>query len=91
MRPPFQLAMATKRGRPRLPLPCFGRRASRSSDARFGMTGLLAVDGQGARVTLDLKVAGGCCVYLILEQDTAIDLSLRLTGTVMGQRRAATA
>ena len=55
------------------------------------LNGLLAVDGQGARVTLDLKVAGGRCVYLILEQDTAIDLSLRLTGTVMGQRRAATA
>jgi hypothetical protein len=55
------------------------------------LNGLLAVDGQGARVTLDLKVAGGRCVYLLLEQDTAIDLSLRLTGTVMGQRRAATA
>jgi hypothetical protein len=55
------------------------------------LNGLLAVDGQGARITLDLKVAGGRCVYLILEQDTAIDLSLRLTGTVMGQRRAVSA
>ena len=55
------------------------------------LNGLLAVDSQGARVALDLKVVGERCVYLILEQDTAIDLSLRLTGTVMGQRRAATA
>jgi hypothetical protein len=54
------------------------------------LNGLLAVDGRGARVTLDLEVAGGCCVYLLLEPATAIDLSLRLTGTVMGQRRAAT-
>jgi hypothetical protein len=66
------------------PIPC----TVLSGDA---LNALLAVDGQGGRVTLDLKVAGGRCVYLILEQDTAIDLSLRLTGTVMGQRRAATA
>jgi hypothetical protein len=55
------------------------------------LNGLLAVDSEGPRVSLDLKVAGGRCVYLILEQDSAIDLALRLTGTVMGQRRAATA
>jgi hypothetical protein len=55
------------------------------------LNGLLAVDSEGARVALDLKVVGGRCVYLILEHDTAIDLALRLTGTVMGQRRAATA
>ena len=54
------------------------------------LNGLLAVDSQGARVGLDLQVVGGRCVYLILEQDTAIDLALRVTGTVMGQRRAAT-
>jgi hypothetical protein len=40
---------------------------------------------------VDLQVVGARCVYLILEQDTAIDLALRLTGTVMDQRRAATA
>ena len=55
------------------------------------LNGLLAVDSEGARVALDVRVVGGRCVYLILEQDTAIDLALRLTGTVMGQRRAATA
>jgi hypothetical protein len=55
------------------------------------VNGLLVVDSEGARVSLDLKVVGGRCVYLILEQDSAIDLALRLTGTVMGQRRAATA
>jgi hypothetical protein len=55
------------------------------------LNGLLAVDSEGARVSLDLKVIGGRCVHLILEQDSAIDLALRLTGTVMGQRRAATA
>jgi hypothetical protein len=66
------------------PIPC----TVLSSDP---LNGLLAVHGEGARVTLDVKVAGGRCVYLILEQDTAIDLSLRLTGTVMDQRRAATA
>ena len=55
------------------------------------LNGLLAVDSEGARVSLDLKVVGGRCLYLILEQESAIDLALRLTGTVMGQRRAATA
>ena len=55
------------------------------------LNGLLAVDSEGARVALDLQIVGGRCVYLILEQDTAIDLALRLTGTVMDQRRAATA
>lgn len=55
------------------------------------LNGLLAVDSEGARIGLDLQIVGGRCVYLILEQDTAIDLSLRLTGTVMDQRRAATA
>ena len=38
------------------------------------LNGLLAVDSEGARVALDLQVAGGRCVYLIFEQDTAIDL-----------------
>jgi hypothetical protein len=52
------------------------------------LNGLLAVDSEGARIGLDLQIVGGRCVYLILEQDTAIDLSLRLTGTVMDQRRA---
>jgi hypothetical protein len=55
------------------------------------LNGLLAVDSEGARVALDIQVLGERCVYLMLEQDTAIDLALRLTGTVMGQRRAATA
>jgi hypothetical protein len=55
------------------------------------LNGLLAVDSEGARIGLDLQIVGGRCVYLILEQDTAIDLALRLTGTVMDQRRAATA
>ena len=55
------------------------------------LNGLVAVDSEGARVGLDLRVVGERCVYLILEQDTAIDLALRLTGTVMDQRRAGTA
>ena len=55
------------------------------------LNGLLVVDSEGARVGLDLQVVGERCVYLILEQDTAIDLALRLTGTVMDQRRARTA
>jgi hypothetical protein len=55
------------------------------------LNALLAVDSEGARVSLDLKVVGERCVYLILDQDSAIDLALRLTGAVMGQRRAATA
>jgi hypothetical protein len=46
------------------------------------LNGLLAVDGEGARVALDLQVVGERSVYLILEQDTAIDLALRITGTV---------
>jgi hypothetical protein len=68
------------------PIPC----TVLSGDA---LNGLLAVDGEGegARVALDLQVRGERCVYLILEQDTAIDLALRLTGAVMRQRRAATA
>jgi hypothetical protein len=66
------------------PIPC----TVRSGDP---LNGLLAVDSEDARIALDLQVVGGPCVYLILEQDTAIDLALRLTGTVMGQRRAATA
>jgi hypothetical protein len=55
------------------------------------LNGLLAVDSEGARIGLDLQIVGGRCAYLILEQDTAIDLALRLTGTVMDQRRVATA
>ena len=55
------------------------------------LNGPLAVDSEGARVSLDLQVRGERCIYLILKQDTAIDLALRLTGAVMRQRRAATA
>ena len=36
------------------------------------LNGLLAVDSEGGRVALDLQVAGARCVYLILEQDSAI-------------------
>jgi hypothetical protein len=66
------------------PIPCTVLRGD-------SLNGLLAVDSQGARVGLDLQVVGERWVYLILEQDTAIDLALRFTGTVMRQRRAATA
>jgi hypothetical protein len=66
------------------PMPCTALR-------RDPLNGLLGVDSEGARVTLDLQIGGERCVYLILEQDTAIDLALRLTGTVMDQRRAACA
>jgi hypothetical protein len=55
------------------------------------LNGLLAIDSEGPRVALDLQVGGARRVYLILEQDTAIDLALRLTGAVMRQRRVATA
>jgi hypothetical protein len=55
------------------------------------LNALLAVDSERARVAQDLQVRGERYVYLILEQDTAIDLALRLTGAVMRQRRAATA
>jgi hypothetical protein len=50
----------------------------------------LAVDSEGARIALDLDVLGKRCIHLILEPDTALDLALRITGTVMRQRRAAT-
>ena len=55
------------------------------------LNGLLAVDSESARVALDVEVLGKRCIHLILEQDAALDLALRLTGTVMRQRRAATA
>jgi hypothetical protein len=55
------------------------------------LNGLLAVDSEGARVALALDVLGKRCVHLILDADAALDLALRITGTVMRQRRAATA
>jgi hypothetical protein len=55
------------------------------------LNGLLAVDSEGARVALDLDVLGKRCIHLILEADAALDLVLRITGTVMRQRRGATA
>jgi hypothetical protein len=50
---------------------------------------LLAVDSEGARVALDLGVLGKRCIHLILDTAGALDLPLRITGTVMRQRRAA--
>ena len=52
---------------------------------------LLAVDSEGARIALDLDVAGKRCIHLILDPDPALDLALRITGAVIRQRRAATA
>ena len=59
--------------------------------SRDPLNGLLAVDSEGARVALDLDVLGKRCIHLILDHDAALDLALRITGTVMRQRRAATA
>jgi hypothetical protein len=56
---------------------------------RLSPTGLTRSDA--ARQPQRKGSVGERCVYLILEQDTAIDLALRLTGAVMHQRPAATA
>jgi hypothetical protein len=66
------------------PIPC----TALSGDT---LNALLAVDSQRASVTLDLDVLGKRCVHLILDTDAALDLALRITGTVMRQRRGATA
>jgi hypothetical protein len=66
------------------PIPC----TALSGDT---LNALLAVDSEGARVALDLDVLGERCIHLILDHDAALDLALRITGTVMRQRRAATA
>jgi hypothetical protein len=55
------------------------------------LNALLAVDSEGARVALDLDVLGKRCIHLILDHDAALDLAWRITGTVMRQRRAASA
>ena len=55
------------------------------------LNALLAVDSEGARIALDFDVLGKRCIHLILDADAALDLALRITGTVMRQRRAATA
>jgi hypothetical protein len=55
------------------------------------LNALLAVEGEGARVALDLNVLAKRCMHLILDADAALDLALRITGTVMRQRRAGTA
>jgi hypothetical protein len=55
------------------------------------LNGLLAVDSEGARIALDLDVAGKRCAHLILDPNPALDLALRITGAVIRQRRAATA
>jgi hypothetical protein len=55
------------------------------------LNALLAVDSEGARVALALDVLGKRCIHLILDTDAALDLALRITGTVMRHRRAATA
>ena len=36
---------------------------------------LLAVDSEGARIALDLDVAGKRCIHLILDPDPALDLA----------------
>jgi hypothetical protein len=51
----------------------------------------LAVDSEDARVAVDLDVLGKRCIHLILDHDAALDLALRITGTVMRQRRAGSA
>jgi hypothetical protein len=66
------------------PIPC----TALSGDT---LNALLAVDSEGARVGLDLDVLGERCIHLILDADAALDLALRITGTVMRQRRGATA
>jgi hypothetical protein len=66
------------------PIPC----TALSGDP---LNGRLAVDSEGARVALDLQVQGERCICLIFDADAALDLALRITGTVMRQRRAASA
>jgi hypothetical protein len=66
------------------PIPC----TALSGDT---LNAVLAVDSENARVALDLDVLGKRCIHLILDADAALDLALRITGTVMRQRRAATA
>jgi hypothetical protein len=51
------------------------------------LNGSLAVGGEDARVALDI-LGGARCIHLILDPDTALDLALRLIGTVMRHRRA---
>ena len=55
------------------------------------LNGLVAVDSEGARIALDFDVLGKHCLHLILDADAALDLALRITGTVMRQRRGTTA
>jgi hypothetical protein len=66
------------------PIPC----TALSGDT---LNAVLAVDSEGARVAMDLDVLGKRCMHLILDADAALDLALRITGTVMRQRRAASA
>jgi hypothetical protein len=66
------------------PIPC----TALSGDP---LNALLAVDSEGARVALAVDVLGKRCTHLILDADAALDLALRITGTVMRQRRAAKA
>jgi hypothetical protein len=66
------------------PIPC----TAQTCDA---LNALLAVDSQPARLTLDVDVLGKPCIRLILDDDAALDLAVRITGAVMRQRRAATA
>jgi hypothetical protein len=65
------------------PIPC----TALSGDT---LNAALAVDSEDARVAVDLDVLGKRCIHLILDADAALDLALRITGTVMRQRRAAT-
>ena len=82
--------MAIENGRARhpagkpAPIPC----TVLSGDT---LNGLLAVDGERARIALDIQVRGERSVHLILDADAALDLALRITGTVMRQRRTVTA
>jgi hypothetical protein len=66
------------------PIPCTALSGDR-------LNASLAVDSEGARVGVNLDVLGKCCIHLVLDTDAALDLALRITGTVMRQRRAATA
>jgi hypothetical protein len=66
------------------PIPC----TAQTGDA---LNALLAVDSQCARLTLDVDVLGKPCIRLILDDDAALDLALRITGTVMRQHRTAAA
>jgi hypothetical protein len=55
------------------------------------MNALLAVNSECAGLALDIDVPGKPCIHLLFDQDPALDLALRITGTVMRRRRAATA